>query len=382
VALLGDKCGDTNCAEFCPATGLHKDVPHMPVSDSFALAPRSRILIFRLSGLSECIHSLPVACALRDHDSTFEIGWVVEGNTAEILRGHRAIDQVIALPSGWYKSWATMTRARQAVREFAPAVTIDLQGLTKSAALAASSGANIRVGFAGQEGGELSSWFNNRRLAAGAVHAVDKNLELLTLLGIAPHTPRFDLADDAAVAAKLRRWTAEERLLAGYAVLNPGAGAPNKRWPVERFAAVAAGLHDRFGLRSVVTWAPGEERNWAEQIVSQANGAAVLAPPTTLVELMSLAREAKILISGDTGPLHLAAAVGSPCVALFGASDAQRCGPYGQRHRVLQPVPLAGSSRLRHHDENSALLAITVKGVLNAAGEILRELPREQQHAA
>jgi lipopolysaccharide heptosyltransferase I len=350
----------------------------MHASDSFALPTFSRILIFRLSAIGDCVHGLPVACALRDHDPTLEIGWVVEGRTAEILRGHRAIDKVICIPRGWYKSWATMSEARQAVREFAPDITIDLQGLTKSAALAACSGAKTRLGFSGQEGRELSSWFNNLRMAASATHVVDKNLELLTMLGVVPQAARFDLPVDAASTAKIRDWTLEQRLSNSYAVLNPGAGWASKRWPVERFAAVAAGLQDRFGLRSVVTWAPGEERNWADQIVSQAGGAAVLAPPTTLVELTALCREAKLFVSGDTGPLHLAAAVDTPCVALFGASDAQRNGPYGHQHRALQPVQLVGSSRMRRNADNTAVSAITVKAVLSAAGEILRGMPREQ----
>ena len=352
----------------------------MPAPNVSRLLPYSRVLIFRLSAIGDCVHGLPVACALRDHDSTLEIGWVVEGRTAEILRGHRAIDKVIGIPRGWYKSWATMSEARQAVREFAPDVTIDLQGLTKSAALAACSGAKTRLGFAGQEGRELSAWFNNRRMPASATHVVDKNLELLTLLNIGPQAAKFDLPHDAAIAAKMRLWATEERLLAGYAVLNPGAGWASKRWPVERFAAVAAGLQDRFGLRSVVAWAPGEERKWAEEIVSQANGAAVLAPPTTLVELTALCREAKIFISGDTGPLHLAAAVGTPCVALFGASDAQRNGPYGHQHRALQPVKLVGSSRMRRTADNGAVAAISVDHVVGAACSILERSAQPQEY--
>jgi heptosyltransferase-1 len=346
------------------------------------LLPNSRVLIFRLSAIGDCVHGLPVACALRDHDPTLQIGWVVEGRTAEILRGHRAIDQVINIPRGWYKSWATMTEARQAVREFAPDVTIDLQGLTKSAALAACSGAKKRVGFAGTEGRELSAWFNNLKMPASATHVVDKNLELLTLLGVVPHEARFDLPAEPGIAAKIGQWATEQQLANGYVVLNPGAGWASKRWPVERFSAVARKLLERRGLRSVVAWAPGEEKAWADQIVAEALGAAILAPPTTLLELTALCRGAKLFVSGDTGPLHLAAAVETPCVALFGASDAQRNGPYGHHHRALQPVKLEGPSRMRRNADNAAVSAISVDHVVGAACSILEKPTQEQRRAA
>lgn len=356
----------------------------MSAPAAFALPSYSRVLIFRLSAIGDCVHGLPVACALRDHDPTLEIAWVVEGRTAEILRGHRAIDKVIGIPRGWYKSWATMTEARHAVREFAPDVTIDLQGLTKSAALAACSGAKKRVGFAGQEGRELSAWFNNLKMPASATHVVDKNLELLTLLGIVPHAARFDLPIQPENTAKIHQWASEHHLSNGYVVLNPGAGWASKRWPVERFSAVARGLFERRGMQSVVAWAPGEEKGWAEQIVAESLGAAILAPPTTLLELTALCREAKLFVSGDTGPLHLAAAVETPCVALFGASDAQRNGPYGHQHRALQPVKLEGPSRMRRNADNAAVSAISVEHVIGAACSILEPAaaPQDTRRAA
>jgi heptosyltransferase-1 len=350
----------------------------MPRFDSFTLPTFSRVLIFRLSAIGDCVHGLPVACALRDHDSTLDIGWVVEGRTAEILRGHRAIDRVIALPRGWYKTLAGIRAARQAVAEFEPDVSIDLQGLTKSAALAWCSGAKTRVGFSGVEGREISTWFNNRRMHATATHVVDKNLELLTLLGVVPHTARFDLPLEAAITAKMRNWTDEQHLQPGFAVLNPGAGWASKRWPVERFSAVARGLMERRGLRTVVAWAPGDEKTWAEQIMAESLGAAILAPPTTLLELTALCSEAKLFVSGDTGPLHLAAAVETPCVALFGASDAQRNGPYGHQHRALQPMKLEGPSRIRRNADNAAVSAISVDNVLGAACSILGQAAQSQ----
>jgi ADP-heptose:LPS heptosyltransferase len=112
-----------------------------------------------------------------------------------------------------------------------------------------------------------------------------------------------------------------------FAVLNPGAAWPNKRWPAERFGEVAAFLRDVRGIRSVVVWGPGEQE-LARSVVSASNGAAVEAPPTGLADLVSLLRGASLCVSGDTGPLHLAAAVGTPVVGIFGPTDPERNGPW------------------------------------------------------
>jgi ADP-heptose:LPS heptosyltransferase len=110
-------------------------------------------------------------------------------------------------------------------------------------------------------------------------------------------------------------------------LLNPGAAWPNKRWPPERFGALAAAIRERRGLRSVVLWGPGEEA-LAAAVVDASKGAAQAAPPTTIVDIVALARGAHLMISGDTGPLHIAGAVGTPIVALFGPTRAERNGPW------------------------------------------------------
>jgi len=330
-----------------------------------------RFLIVRLSAIGDCVHGLPVANALRANFPRAEIGWVIEGRSADLLRGHPAIDQVINVPRGWYKSWRRIRELRAAVRAFAPTVTLDLQGLTKSAAVAWLSGAKTRIGFARNEGREISRWLNNVRVAAASTHVVAKNLELLRPLGIAAPQADFALPRDPAAIAALTPFLAAHQLNWRFAILNPGAGWASKRWPPARFAEVANALGQRFGLTSLITWAPGEERHWAEQIAAASGGHALPAPPTSLRELTELARAAAVFISGDTGPLHLAAAVGTPCVALFGASDGARNGPYGPQHIVLQPVKLTGGSRARRTADNSALCAISVAHVVDACAKLL-----------
>jgi ADP-heptose:LPS heptosyltransferase len=113
----------------------------------------------------------------------------------------------------------------------------------------------------------------------------------------------------------------------GYSLINPGAAWPNKRWPAERFGAVAAALKQRHGLASVVSWGPGEQ-SLARDVAAASAGAAAPAPPTAIGDFLAIARDAALAVSGDTGPLHLDAAVGTPIVALFGPTDPSRNGPW------------------------------------------------------
>jgi heptosyltransferase-1 len=154
-------------------------------------------------------------------------------------------------------------------------------------------------------------------------HVIRKNLTLMHALGVQDLRITFPLktprtATDDTVAARFGE---------GFAVINPGAAWPNKRWPPQRFGVLAREIRERIGVRSLVLWGPGEE-DIAARVVSASRDAAELAPPTDIVDLFAIARRAKLMISGDTGPLHIAAAVGTPVVALFGPTFAERNGPW------------------------------------------------------
>jgi heptosyltransferase-1 len=153
---------------------------------------------------------------------------------------------------------------------------------------------------------------------------VNKNLSLLRVLGIEATRVEFPLARAKSTAV------AAVRAAAGpgeFALINPGAAWPNKRWPAERFGELAAVLREVRGMVPVVLWGPGEQEI-ARQVVSASSGAAIEAPPTGLSDILELAREASLIVSGDTGPLHLAAAVQTPVVAIMGPSNPQRNGPW------------------------------------------------------
>jgi lipopolysaccharide heptosyltransferase I len=337
---------------------------------------RPRILIVRLSAIGDCIHGLPVLCALRNALPQAHLSWIVEGHTAELLRRHPALDQVVQVPRKWLKSPRTAWNVRQQLRALRPDVAIDLQGLTKSAIAAWLSGAPTRIGFGGCDGRELSGWFNNTLVEPRMTHVIDRNLELLGPLSIVPQGARFGLPVFEQEEAAIARYIRERGLGAGFALLNTGAGWPSKRWPVERFAEVAYHLGKRHHLHSVVAWAGQDEQVWAHQVIIASGGFAHLAPATTLAELASLCRRAKFFIGSDTGPLHLAAAVGTPCIGLYGPVSAKRNGPYGDGHIALQKVLLTGSSRSRRTADNASMQAISVADVCSACDALLARQKR------
>jgi heptosyltransferase-1 len=190
--------------------------------------------------------------------------------------------------------------------------------------LARASGARRVIGF--------SIWHLREKTArpfysdvadAEAGHVIGKNLRLLEIAGVHETGVSFPFADvDSPVLEAVRAASGGR-----FALLNPGAGWPNKRWPAQRFGEVAAFLREACGLVPIVLWGPGEE-SLAGEVISASNGAAVLAPPTTVRDVLALARGAAIVVAGDTGPLHLATAVGAPTVSVFGPTDPARNGPF------------------------------------------------------
>jgi heptosyltransferase-1 len=205
----------------------------------------------------------------------------------------------------------------------------------------------------------------------GGVHVVWKNLSVLPRLGIdKPSTPEFALAEgDRSILEEAGR--RHPAIAGGYVLLNPGAAWPNKRWPAARFGELAFKIAERDGLPSLVVWGP-DESGVAEEVEARAGGAAFLAPPTRLPGLLALARGARLVISGDTGPLHVAAAAGAPVVALFGPTDPRRNGPWSSADIVVSRFDTCDCHYKRRCRRKAACIAdITVDEVLAAAGRRL-----------
>lgn len=330
-----------------------------------------RILIVRLSAVGDVIHGLPVLNALRDRFPGALLAWVVEQRAAALLEGHAALDELVTLPRGWLKSPSVVWQLRRRLRALQPDTAIDLQGLAKSAVAARLSGAKQRIGFADEKGRELSTWLNNCLVRTTSRHIIDMNLELLRPLGIESPMVRFDIPESEPDRQTAEVIVREAGVANGFAVINPGAGWPSKLWPPDRFAAVARWLGQSASVPTLVVWGGAQEKAWAEEIVAGSAGHARLSPPTTLTELAALARRARLFVGSDTGPLHLAAAVGTPCVGLYGPMPAERNGPYGPQHIALQPRQFQGTSRERRNAPRELMEAITVESVCQACEQIL-----------
>ena len=302
-----------------------------------------KVLIVRLGALGDIVHALPVAAAIRAEWPSARIDWLADARYVELLRYVPILDRRIAINTAGRRVAAgalsssdrsferrrDLPSALRALRAERYDVAIDLQGLIKSAVLARSAGAARTVGFSRRFLREPAAryFYSDTVDATGCAHVVDKNLAALSALGVSGRERRFPLEPPDSPARAVVRQTLAERRVTRFALLNPGAAWPNKRWPVERFAEVAAWLLREHGLVSVVPWGPGEEAV-ARAVVDGAGTAAFMAPPTRIGDLIAIARDASLALSGDTGPLHIAAACGVPTVALFGPTDPARNGPW------------------------------------------------------
>ena len=294
------------------------------------------ILIVRLGALGDIVHAVPAVAALRRAFPEARLDWLVDAKHRAIVDLVTVVDRTIPLERPSFAGWTTAVRT---LRQVPYDVAIDLQGLLKSAVLARGSGARRVVGFSIWHLREKTArpFYSDAREAEGG-HVIAKNLRLLRAVGVEDEEIRFPLADPPSAALDELR----ERLGAQpFALINPGAAWPNKRWAPERFGELAAFLREACGLVPVVLWGPGEEA-LARQVIASASGAAIEAPRTGLADLVALARASALVISGDTGPLHIATAVGTPTVSLFGPTDPARNGPFAADDAVVSRYEACG----------------------------------------
>jgi len=342
-------------------------------------------LIVRLGALGDVVHAIPVAAALRRAFPNARIDWLVSAKHREILDLVPVIDRRLVIDDRGDATGGTSLIA--AVRELRQArydVAIDLQGLIKSALLARLSGAPRVVGFSSQYARERAArifYTDAHDPGRGGLydpretrHVVDINLGLLAVVGVTTPGREFPIEEVDSDAARAMR----EQTGGRYALLNPGAAWPNKRWPTTRLAAIAVQLRERHGLMSVVLWGPGEEP-LAADVVAGANGAAVLSPRTTIADLVALARRAALMVSGDTGPTHIAAALGTPIVGIYGPTRPARNGPMSPLDITVSRDAICQCHHLRRcRLDRMCLLDIEVAEVATA---IDRRLAAETGHA-
>ena len=355
-----------------------------------------RILIVRLSAMGDVIHTLPAAQVLRETFPHAHIGWLIEERWAELLcaagsprRGLRSrmrplVDEVhIVNLKGWGKSpfsMATLQRVATVwndVRAARYQIAIDLQGAIRSAVLARLSGARVVYGAAQPREAPASLWYTRKVITSGR-HVIEQNISIARTLvenhttmahGVGCGVCGVELPSDSPAEARI-----DDRLaglgIAEFAILNPGAGWGAKRWPTERYGEVARGLAHR-GLRGVVNYGPDEEE--LVRAVEVASGGAAQGLKCTITELIALTRRARLFIGGDTGPLHLAAALRVPVVGIYGPTDPARNGPYGTPNVVLRKSESV-TSHARRAEADEGMLGIGSGEVLTAAFRLLGDI--------
>jgi heptosyltransferase-1 len=345
-------------------------------------AAERQLLILRLSSMGDVIHTLPAAGALRKALPETTIGWVIEERWSELLCARDypldgplseqkpLVNRVHCVRTKqWRKSplaqatWADLRSSLSEVRKTGYDTAIDFQGAIRSAVIARWSGAREIVGFAVPRE-TPAHWFYKNNVQAAGAHVIEQNLALAAALAGTAEAPKAILPRDPAAEVWCDRYFEDTKHLV---LLNPGAGWGAKQWPAERYAAVARELA-RDGYTLVVNHGPGEEE-LAQTVVKSSAGA---AQPVrcSLGELIALTRRASLFIGGDTGPLHLAAALQVPVVAIFGPTDPARNGPFGTRSIVLRN-PESVTSHSHRAEAEPGILRIAADRALAAARELL-----------
>lgn len=321
--------------------------------------------------------TLPMVEALRAEYPCCRITWATDREAAPLLTGHRGIDQTVVLPDGWLTTPGSLRQTGRRLRQQRFDVSIDCQGRVSSALVGWLAGAPCRIGPRRRRRGGWSRRLNNCLVQPVFRHWTDRALELLIPLEIHAPTIRWHLPIHEPArrwAARWRRTIASERL----AILSPGAGWPSKLWESDRYAAVARYLRDRYRYRSVIPWGSETERQLAQLIVFQAQGAAILAPDMDLIHLAALIDQADLFLGPDSAPLHLAAALGTTSIGLYGATRPERSGPYGQ-HAIGKTFE-SGSRRHRRAASNAAMRQIGTDHVCQLVDQL--ESNRSQRRSA
>ncbi len=330
-----------------------------------------RILVTRLSALGDCILTLPLVNALRDQFPSALIVWAAEPLSASLLRQQPAIDEVITVPKRWLRSLSTVRQLRSITRKYRFDWAIDPQSLAKSGLLAWTSGAKRRVGFARPRGREGAPLLMTERVVARSTHLVDATLELLDPIGVTSRHVRFDLPRFPEAGTRVDRFLLNACLTGPFAVINAGASQLARQWPADRYGRVARRLGEDLDLPTVVTWSGAQEQEWTHTIIEKSGGHALPAPPTDLEELRELLFRARFAIGSDTGPMHLAAAGGTPCVGLHGPTRPEHSGVYGPEHVTIGGQPPGRRYGRRDRTDQTEMRTIDVEQVMNACRNLL-----------
>ncbi len=319
-------------------TKFNPPVGYLKKSNAGSPAEPRSICILRLSSIGDVIHTLPVAGLIRQKFPHARITWVAEKSMAPLLKNHPAIDQLLLVDSrSWRRRiftpavWKEIASFLRYLRAQHFDVALDFQGLFKSAVLARITGAARRIGMGREDRkeswssiflNELNSQTHQRR------HIIEKNLALLESLGIsAGNEPlNFHIYPEEEAVHYVEN-ELQKLELDHFVLVNPGGGWITKQWAVDKFAQLIDLIYNDLHIPALILWGPGE-KHMADKIARKCISPALISFSTNLAELVALTRRTRLMVSGDTGPLHLASALGVPVVGIYGPTDPLRNGPW------------------------------------------------------
>lgn len=335
-----------------------------------------KILIVKLSAIGDVIHALPVAHALKQEYPKARITWVVEKPAYDLLTNNPDIDEIIIFDKPKFKSLAgLLANGYQFARELKAHkfdLAIDLQGLFKSAAISYLSGAPKRLVYCNAR--ELSHLVGERICGDHEQgHVVDRYLDVARYLGCKINEVQFPIH---FTESEIKKTTAIAnhagfKLENPYIVLAPGTNWPSKCWSPTQFAQLADKLYDH-NIIPVIIGGPNDNR-LAQEIIDNTQVPPVdLTGKTSMKQLAYIIKNAQVFVGGDTGPMHLAVAVSTPAVAMFGPTTPERNGPYGENNKVLlSPRLCCGCWKRQCPQGKDCLEDIEVNEVYSAIEEIL-----------
>lgn len=371
-------------------------------------APR-RILLIKPSSLGDIVHALPVLAAIRRTWPTAHVAWLVANAFAPLLDNHPLIDEVIRFDRTRYGRMLTNPAAFAAFLRFVGELrrrrfdlVVDLQGLVRTGFFSLTSGAKRRVGF--RHAREFAWMFYSQRVRVptGRTHAVDQNLALARAMGLDTDANGTDpavefplgLREAEVDAARQRLRTLFPDVAAhtnaagqpdapGFIAVIPGARWVTKQWRADRIAATLDRFHDAGLPRCVLLGAPSDREFTAQITAAMKTPCVDLVGQTNLRELTALLSLTTLVLTHDSGPMHIAAALKRPIVAIFGPTDPQRCGPYETRHRVVAtPIECSPCYR-RTCSHHSCMEQLAVDTVERTVREMLgMERDASAQHVA
>lgn len=349
--------------------------------------PIERLLVVRLSAMGDIIHTLPAVTALRAAFPDATLGWVVEERWAELLctlryprSGPRSpqrplVDRVHTVnTTAWrqallsFTTWRQLAAALSELREPRYEAAVDFQGAVRTALLARRSGAEVVLGDAHPRE-NIARVLYTRQVKTSGAHVVEQALALAcAVMQRSASPPKVEFPVDPDAENRITALAGEAR---DFAILNPGAGWGAKQWPSERYGLVARDLA-KDGMRSLINYGPGEEE--LAVAVESASGGAARKISCSISELIALTRRARLFIGGDTGPMHLAAALQIPVVGIFGPTNPARNGPFGTSSIVLRSAT-SMTNHARHREPEKGLLEISSEEVISAARKLLGKSP-------